>query len=97
MKQIADILAREQVAGTFDKTCSTNEQYYIRQFIAQVRKADDEEFKDFGIANSWIETPYRVRLCNWKLHKVTKRGVGKCLTEVSCGICRYCYQIDSSD
>lgn len=97
MNQIAEILAKELAAGTFDKTCSANEQYYMRQFVAQARKADAAEYKDFGMANSWTVPPERVTRCNQKLHKVTKKGIGKCLTEIRCDLCRYYYQIDSSD
>lgn len=54
-------------------------------------------FTDLGMANGWITVPEIVTACVEKKHSPKKTGVGKCLTEVSCELCRYTYTIDSSD
>lgn len=57
----------------------------------------ENTFIDFGMANSWPETPDLVKRCVEKKHSPKQTGVGKCLTEVKCGLCMYKYLIDSSD
>lgn len=49
------------------------------------------------MANGWLELPSLVTICLEKKHSVEKKGIGRCLTEVKCDICKYKYQIDSSD
>ena len=57
----------------------------------------ENTFVDLGTANGWIETPDLIKHCVEKKHSPKQTGVGKCLTEVKCGICMYKYLIDSSD
>ena len=97
MRRIVEILARELSVGTFDKSCSANEHFYIRKFIANVRRTLEDSYADYGLANGWSEPPLQVKQCHSALHTVTKKGVGKCLTEIRCDKCKYTYQIDSSD
>ena len=93
METTIKILARELGKGTLDQTCSADERTTIRKFINTYK----EDYKDFGTANGWLEMPYLVKYCTLLKHEVTKKGIGRCLTEVRCDICRYVYKIDSSD
>ena len=96
MKTVLEILARELGKGTFDQTCTADERTAIRKFL-NTYNTDKEDYRDFGTANGWIETPALIKYCNILKHEVTKKGIGRCLTEVRCDICRYIYKIDSSD
>lgn len=64
-----------------------------RRFIMK----EKEDYIDFGQANSWFETPELVKRCVARKHSPKQTGVGRCLTEVKCELCRYKYLIDSSD
>lgn len=102
MKTGIEILARELGAGTFDKSCSAKERTILRIFIAQSRikasrTAQVKDYINFGTANGWTETPDLVKRCVAKKHSPGQIGIGKCLTEVKCELCRYKYTIDSSD
>lgn len=55
------------------------------------------DYIDLGTANGWIATPELVKKCTAKKHSPKQTGVGRCLTEVKCELCRYKYLIDSSD
>lgn len=91
MKAITDILARELRNGTFDEVCSVDERRSLRQFVSE------NGYKNFGTANSWLETPDLIKSCVAKKHSPKQTGIGRCLTEVKCDVCRYIYVIDSSD
>ena len=55
------------------------------------------DYINFGTANGWLETPELVKRCVAKKHSPKQTGVGRCMTEVKCGLCKYKYLIDSSD
>lgn len=100
MKTAIDILARELGAGTFDESCSIDERRLMRllvqeQFSKQLKAGTD--YIDFGTANGWLETPELVKRCVGKKHSPKQTGIGRCLTEVKCELCRYKYTVDSSD
>lgn len=56
-----------------------------------------EKFTNLGTANGWHETPKIIKLCIEKKHSPKQTGIGRCLTEVTCKLCKYKYLIDSSD
>lgn len=60
-------------------------------------KPTQKESGDLGYANGWTKTPAIVKKCEELGHKQSTRNVGKSVTEVSCGICGYKYEVDSSD
>lgn len=95
MTNAVEILARELGAGTFDKTCSMDEQRVLRLYVFGIKQSSTPI--DLGRANSWIETPEIVKRCLSKKHSPKLTGVGKCLTKVECLFCNYVYIIDSSD
>ena len=58
---------------------------------------DVKEWKDFGYANGCgKKTPERVTYCDDRHHKKETIVTGRCITKISCPICRYHYEIDSS-
>lgn len=100
MKTATDILARELGTGTFDKNCSADERMLVRLFIQDQQSKELEtgsNFIDFGAANGWTEPPELVKRCVARKHSPKQTGIGRCLTEVRCELCRYRYLIDSSD
>lgn len=58
-----------------------------------------DEMKDLGCANGWGKDPQEVIKCRADNHKHLKQveEMGRCLTRVTCPICRYAYTYDSSD
>lgn len=65
---------------------------------SELRNRDPENgYKNLGTANGWREVPEIVKACVAKQHSPKKTGVGRCLTEIKCSLCRYIYLIDSSD
>jgi hypothetical protein len=100
VKTAIDILARELGKSAFDKGCSADERMLVRLFIKDQQSKEletSDNFIDFGAANGWLETPELVKRCVAKKHSPKQTGVGRCLTEVRCELCRYKYLIDSSD
>jgi len=56
-------------------------------------------FTYFGYANGWRFThkPEDVINCEKQNHPLIIEETGKCLTRVTCLVCKYYYNIDSSD
>lgn len=52
---------------------------------------------DLGCANGWKEMPKEVVECKGKEHERDRKTIGRCLIEISCSICNYRYEVDSSD
>lgn len=53
------------------------------------------EIKYLGYCNGWTKTPEIVQKCTHKT--IQTQGRWRCDTHVNCPICRYSYDIDSSD
>jgi len=54
--------------------------------------------KDLGWMNGWKEVPVEVQNCthDWKSGKKTEADHRRCYTKVTCEVCGYYYEIDSS-
>jgi ssDNA-binding Zn-finger/Zn-ribbon topoisomerase 1 len=65
-------------------------------------QTSDDHLRDFtylGYANGWRYThkPEEVITCEKQDHPLVIEETGRCLTRVTCPICKYYYHIDSSD
>jgi hypothetical protein len=58
---------------------------------------DTKGYRNLGYSNEWKETPDIVKKCREKDHDLSGQTVGKSLHKYSCPICKYSYQVDSSD
>lgn len=56
-----------------------------------------DEYKDLGYANGWKETPPEYDKCKKLGHPLKEEGIGRCLAEYSCPICKIKFKVDSSD
>lgn len=57
-----------------------------------------KEFSYQGYVNGWGDKrPEIVEKCFKQNHKLEQKTVGRCVTEVSCEICKYYFLIDSTD
>ena len=53
---------------------------------------------NLGMMNGWgRNTPEIFKKCQKQKHKLTQKNIGRCLTEYTCPICGYSYEVDSSD
>lgn len=65
--------------------------------------ASDWEPRELGYANAWFllggidDTPAIVLKCRKLDHKLDRKTVGRCITQVICRECGYSYHVDSSD
>ena len=58
----------------------------------------ESKMKDLGWMNGWKEVPVEVQNCthDWKSGKKTEADHRRCYTKVTCEVCGYYYEIDSS-
>lgn len=54
-------------------------------------------YKDLGYMNGWKETPPEYDRCKKLGHPLKEDGIGRCLAEYSCPICKIKFKVDSSD
>lgn len=70
----------------------------FQQILAPYAPKDEKPSPQaLGMANNWSETPTIVMDCLWLEHPRTKTRIGSCLSMVSCDVCNYYYEVDSSD
>ncbi len=68
-------------------------------FMNEDTSTKQAKWKDLGYANSWpgYNPPALVNACRDAKHYTEMKDEGHCVIRYSCPICRYTYQVDSSD